>query len=194
MDTLAAVTALFFAAALTPGPNNFLVMAAGARGGYSNAAPVIAGVVLGGWALLALSWCGVAGLLADDPELRLGATLVGAGYLAWMGLRLAVRGSSAHEGSRALASTWSGVACFQFLNPKAWVLFLTATAVMSRDFEGSRGFLLLALVYGLRSLVTLSAWALAGSVLLRLFEGRRLECAMGGLLVAMAAGFVFGAT
>ena len=31
-------------------------------------------------------------------------------------------------------------------------------------------------------------------VIARLFEGRRLECAMGGLLVAMAAGFVFGAT
>ncbi len=197
MDSIAAVTALFFAAALTPGPNNFLVMAAGARGGYARALPVIGGVIAGGLGLLTLSWAGVSGVLEAQPELRALITIVGGSYLAWMGVRMfraAHAASSCTVPADSIPCTWWSIAAFQFLNPKAWVLLVTVTAVMSRESAGLPGFLLLATIYSLRSALTLSAWAFAGSTMDRLLDSARsrrvIDCTLGGLLVATAAALV----
>ena len=85
METLIAVIAVLGVGAVTPGPNNFMVMAAGARGGLPAAAPVIGGVIAGGLVLLALAWSGVAAALESAPRLRLVLTSGGAAYLAWLG-------------------------------------------------------------------------------------------------------------
>jgi len=202
MDTLIVVVGIFAVGAITPGPNNFMVMAAGARGGLSAAGPVIGGVVLGGLVLLGLAWSGVAAVLETAPHLRLALTGAGAAYLVWLGGgmiwkdgRLA-RASPGSPSPRAFPSSWLGIAAFQLLNPKAWVLLVTATAVMSRTLEGLRGLGTLAAIYSVRSAFSLTAWAVAGSVigrcLTKVGAQRRLDRMMGGLLVALAVALVAG--
>ena len=55
MQALIASATLVFAAAITPGPNNFLVLRIALENGVRAALPAIAGVVLGGLAMLALA-------------------------------------------------------------------------------------------------------------------------------------------
>ena len=54
MNTYYAVAALIALGALTPGPNNLVVLGAGARGGLWAALPPIAGIVAGSLAMLAV--------------------------------------------------------------------------------------------------------------------------------------------
>ena len=69
MDALLAISLLISFGAITPGPNNAIVMAAGMRGGVTAAYPLIAGVLVGGLIMLAVAWTGSTNLL-DLPNSR----------------------------------------------------------------------------------------------------------------------------
>jgi threonine/homoserine/homoserine lactone efflux protein len=198
MEAILLVIAILGVGAITPGPNNFMVMTAGARGGFSAACPVIVGVMVGGLVLLALAWSGVAATLSNAPGLRLLLTTAGAAYLVWHGggMIWKSRDLSVSQRERALPDRWLGVAAFQLLNPKAWVLLMTAATVMSGSIAGLRGFMMLAAIYLLRSAISLSVWAVLGSALGGALGARGsrhwFERLMGGLLVALAALLVVG--
>jgi len=197
METLFLVIAIMGIGAITPGPNNFMVMAAGARGGLPAAGPVIVGVVLGGLVLLTLAWLGVATALDAAPRMRLVLTGGGAAYLAWLGGGMLWETRRSMDGANRSGTTghrlpthWLGVATFQLLNPKAWVMLVTATAVMARALDGPWGLGALAAIYALRSAVSLTLWAIAGSAIGRFLgeagSRRRFDRAMGTLLVVLA--------
>ena len=61
MNSLLAVIAIVTVAAITPGPNNFIVMNAAARGGLDAVLPAITGVVGGSLFLMAIIWAGAGG-------------------------------------------------------------------------------------------------------------------------------------
>jgi hypothetical protein len=60
------VTGVLVIAAITPGPNNFMVMEASARGGAAAAGSVVLGVVLGSLGLLSLVSVGVGSLSLEE--------------------------------------------------------------------------------------------------------------------------------
>ena len=67
-------------------------------------------------------------------------------------------------------------------------IFATATAVMSRAFDGLLGLGVLAAIYCLRSTVSLTLWALAGAALARRFggSGPAVERVLGASLIVLA--------
>jgi threonine/homoserine/homoserine lactone efflux protein len=194
VHSLLPIIGVLSAAAITPGPNNFLVMDASARGGMVAAGAVVLGVLLGSLLLLALVFLGVQQALQTFPMLRAALSVGGGAYLAWLGVALMLRGAGNpdRQTQRVLpASVW-GVAVFQLLNPKAWMLITTALAAMP-DAGGVVG---LAVLIALVSSICLSAWAVAGSASSRLLAqpGPRLwfDRSMGGLLALSALGVIVG--
>lgn len=185
MDPLLAVAGFVTVAAITPGPNNFIVMAAAARGGIAAAVPPIAGVVGGSLALLAIAWAGAGALFEAAPRFRLILLVAGAVYLAWLGGVLIWR--TRDDPSGKLPSTAIGAAGFQLLNPKSWVLILTATAAMSGE---AAGLITLAVTLAAITIPCLTIWACAGAAIARWLkraQARRcFDRAMGGLLIASA--------
>jgi threonine/homoserine/homoserine lactone efflux protein len=190
IHSLLPVIGLLFVAAITPGPNNVLVMDASARRGRVAASAVVLGVVLGSLLLLGLLSLGAGRALQTFPGLRATLCIGGGAYLAWLGVALIARGAGnsdqqAHR--RVPASVW-GVAAFQLLNPKAWLLITTALAAMP-EVGGVLG---LAALITLLSSLCLSAWAVAGSTASRwlALPGVRLwfDRSMGGLLALSALG------
>ncbi len=189
MSALPAVTGFVIVAAITPGPNNFIVMAAAVRGGARAAVPAIAGVVLGSLGLLLLVWMGTGAALGNAPGLRRLLAIAGGLYLAWLGVRI-IWGSkrSANEPNPPrLPNTMLGLAAFQFLNPKSWVMIGTATAATVSSL-GSLGAVATILI--VVTIPCLILWAMAGSALAGLLERpvtrRWFDWGMGGLLVASA--------
>jgi threonine/homoserine/homoserine lactone efflux protein len=192
MHDLLAPAGLLFAAAITPGPNNLVVLRASGRGGVRGAAGTIGGIVLGGLALLAIAAAGVGSMLATHATLRTGLGAAGAIYMAWLGLRLlgtGTRRASPERADAALPAGVLGLFGFQFLNPKGWVMVLTLVA--SWPATSLSGYLPLALLFIAIPSICLLLWSLAGRVLAahmaRPHSRRRIDAALGALLLASAA-------
>ena len=117
-----------FVAAATPGPNNLLLLASGLRVGLWRTLPFVAGISVGFSALLVAVGYGLGQIFEQFPVVQLAFKVVGTGYflyLAWTLLR-AARASDRDE-QRDLGF-WAGVT-FQAVNPKAWLMCITAIAL-----------------------------------------------------------------
>lgn len=196
-DAVLPALAALVAALVSPGPNNFIAFAAAARGGYVSAAALIAGMVAGSFVMLVLLKAGAGAAFSAYPVLRPLIALAGAAYLAWLGLRLilgAMRGNGGSGAASGLPDRPFGVFAFQFLNPKGWALILTVLAAWP---SGMAAFAALAAIMIVLPAMFLSLWAAAGSALSRVLSrpgpAAVFGWAMGGLLVASAAGIAAGA-
>jgi len=190
MDHLLAAAGLLFVAAITPGPNNLVVLRAAGHAGLRGALPAIVGIVCGGLLLLAVMVLGAGTAFAAYPPLRRWVGAIGALYLIWLGLSLCAAGVAPRQSvaSAALPAGTSGLIGFQFLNPKSWVLVLTVLTAM--PLAGLRDYLPLAGLFVLIPAACLLLWAVLGAWLARWLVRpairRGVDIAMGMLLVACA--------
>lgn len=189
MNSMLAVLTIVTIAAVTPGPNNFIVMSAAIRGGAAAAVPAMLGVVGGSIALLVMIWAGAGSLFVAVPEIQPLMRMAGAAYLVWLGIGLM---REAHKPAEAgsgttLPETALGVASFQLLNPKSWVLVLTAIAAVGGTLQGM--FALMA-IFAVIMTACLTLWALAGRMISHWLVApgskRGFDLAMGALLVGSA--------
>jgi threonine/homoserine/homoserine lactone efflux protein len=123
-------------ASITPGPNNFLLMRSGARFGVRRSTSHMLGIQAGFTGLLLLSHLGVGALLLAVPFamnlLRWGCF----GYLLWLALvilRDARRETTAANSPDATLQTAQPMTfvealLFQLINPKAWMMTITAVS------------------------------------------------------------------
>lgn len=193
MDALLAAAGILLVGAITPGPNNFVVMTAGARAGITGAFPALAGIILGTLAMTTVVVFGAGAAFAAEPLLRTVITAAGCLYLAWLGLQLlATREATTWAGSRRethLPSHATGLFFFQFLNPKAWAMVLTVTSGMHSGVGAARIGYLIALIV-LIPTVCLALWAWLGALMTRGLARPRaalwFERSMGALLVLSA--------
>lgn len=163
-----------FATGLTPGPNNTLLLHAGARFGYSRTIPHILGICLGMASLFL-----VVGIILEDqmglypevePLLYGCATVV----IGWIAVRIAnapFRQTSATMGERA----WSfrKAAMFQWVNPKIWMMALGVFGSNLGGGAGWRRVVLVTLVFCVACIPTMSFWSLCGQRLRPLLEKPR---------------------
>lgn len=113
---------------LTPGPNNVMLTASGANFGLRRTWPHMLGICWG-FALQMLSVCaGLGALFSRWPHLQDGLRWLGAAYLVYLGWRL-LRPAGADSAHVPRPLTFLEAAAFQFLNPKAWVMNLTAATL-----------------------------------------------------------------
>ena len=165
--------ALFaFVSSITPGPNNLLATASGARFGFRRTLPQIAGVTFGFTLLLALAASGVANVVADHPRLALSLAAVGFGYLLWLSCTLLAASVAPTRARpsivrdrpmRFLESTF-----FQFANPKAWMMALSvASSFLVGENRSMSAAVLLALLFAAINFPCVGAWAAMGAHLQR---------------------------
>jgi threonine/homoserine/homoserine lactone efflux protein len=195
MNALIAAAGLVTVAAITPGPNNLVVMRAAVHSGFMGALPAIAGVVAGGLAMLLLVMAGAGVLFAAEPRLYSLITYGGGAYLCWLGAVL-VRDSFANPSgniaipARALPASAVGMFGFQFLNPKSWVMVLTVTSAVRGGARPAQVFLVLAVLFTVIPALCLTLWCSLG-VLMRTSPDRPrvhrwLDTVMGVLLIISA--------
>lgn len=154
-----------FVMSITPGPNNVMLTASGATFGFRRTVPHMLGINAG-HAVQILGVCmGLGALFERWPALQTTLKWLGAAYLLYLGWNLLRAGETqAKRSARPL--TFMEGALFQFLNPKAWVMSLTATAMFFPSDVG----LFWATVYvvavaALVNLPCIAVWALFGSSL-----------------------------
>lgn len=192
MNAVAGVAGLVAIAAVTPGPNNFIVLRAASRVGIRGTWPAIAGVVLGGLLVLAAALAASDAAFAAAPGLHTVVGVAGCLYLAWLGLGLLRHAGRRSDGpARGLpAASVPGLVAFQFLNPKSWVMVMTAIGATPADAPVWP----LAVVFTAIPATCLTLWAIAGAALARWLARPRVAAwvdrGMGALLLATALALV----
>lgn len=195
MNSWIGIAGFLLVAAVTPGPNNLVVMRKASLAGLYTTLPAIAAVVAGGIALLALVMAGVGMLYMAWPALPLLITVAGCAYLAWLGLDLVARTFITHATDApaqpsALPDSVAGLFAFQFLNPKGWIMLLTAASAATAMPTDGNAFLRLAGLFVLVSVPGLLAWSGFGSLMTRQLRRpgarRWFDRLTGGLLLASA--------
>lgn len=118
---------------LLPGPNSMFVLSVAARRGVRTGYAAACGVFLGDTVLMLLAALGAASLLKAVPALFLAIKVVGASYLAWVGVQLFVnalrrwRGEleRADDGGEDLGQPLRKALVISLLNPKAILFFVS---------------------------------------------------------------------
>jgi threonine/homoserine/homoserine lactone efflux protein len=172
---------------LTPGPNNVMLTASGANFGFRRTLPHMLGICAG-FALQLLAVCaGLGAIFSRWPQLQDGLRWAGAAYLVYLGWRLlAPADADARHDPRPVK--FLEAAAFQFLNPKAWVMNLTAaTLFLPRELAPAAAAAYM-LVWGvLIPAPCVLVWALFGTSLRAVLARRRGRLAFNAAM-ALALG------
>ncbi len=159
-----------FVMSITPGPNNIMLTAAGATHGFRRTVPHLLGVA-GGLVVQLVACCaGLGALFARWPALHEALRWLGAAYLVYLGWRM-LGSPAATDGHAPRPITFLEAALFQFVNPKAWVMSITATTLfLPTELGLVTGTAYVAGLMGAVNLPCVAVWALFGTSLRRMLS------------------------
>ena len=124
-------------AAVTPGPSNIMLTAAGAMAGVLRGIPCLLGVAAGMGLLVLSVAMGVGLLVLGHPAILRACNWLGAAFLLWLAWKMAMSGSSVASAGRKPVG-FLGAALFQWINPKSWLVSSSAAgAYLQSDGDGA---------------------------------------------------------
>jgi len=176
-----------FVMAITPGPNNLLLAASGARFGFVRTLPALLGIQSGFIVLALACIAGLGAVFERWPVLLEILQWVGAAYLAWLAWRM-LRAAGPGEARDGEPVGFLAGALFQVVNPKAWVMSITsASLVLSIVASPAAAAATLVAVCVCVNLPCIAVWAAFGSGMRRfLGSPSRLRAFNGTMAVALA--------
>ncbi len=125
--TLLAASLFAVVSSITPGPNNMMILASGVNFGFARSLRHLFGISLGFGLMILLVGLGLHTLLERFPLIYSAMRWVGAAYLLGLAWKLANAGPpSANAPTAAHPMGFFAAAAFQWVNPKAWVMAVTA--------------------------------------------------------------------
>lgn len=183
---LVALLGFAFVTTVTPGPNNVMLMASGANFGFRRTLPHMLGIA-GGVSLMAmLVGLGLMTLFEAVPLLGSILKIMSVLYLLWLAYRIATAAPIEERTVKGRPMTLMQAAAFQWVNPKAWAMCLSAITIYAPD-RSLPSVVLVAAAFLLVALPAISVWAWLGTVIRRwLSSPRRLQAfnlTMAALLI-----------
>ena len=124
-------------AAVTPGPSNIMLTAAGAHAGVLRGLPCLLGVTTGMALMMFLVPLGLGSLVFAYP---LALTILhwgGAAFLLWLSWKIATSSSHTDALPEGNPVGYLGAALFQWVNPKSWMVSASAAATFLSAEAGS---------------------------------------------------------
>ncbi len=195
VEFLTAFVAFAFVSSITPGPNNLMLMASGANFGFQRTIPHMLGIGIGFTFMIVLVGAGLMTLFDLYPVsyaiLKAGSVV----YLLWLAWKIANASEPGTGTAGGTPMTFLQAAAFQWVNPKAWAMALTAISVYapSRDMAAV---VLVALVFGIVNLPSVSVWTVLGQkirvILTNPMRLRSFNVTMALLLIATLFPVIYG--
>ena len=112
--------------AATPGPNTIMLTASGSAFGFQRTLPHILGITLGFPLMVFAIGLGVGEIFTRYPQVHLVLKYVGAAYLLYLAWRIAQSGRPNAGEAKARPLNFLEAAGFQWVNPKAWMIAVSA--------------------------------------------------------------------
>ena len=112
-------------AAVTPGPSNVMLAAAGAVTGVLRGIPCLIGVSVGMGTLLFSVALGLGQIVLAEPLILQALKWSGAAFLLWLSWKIASSGTMVERAEQKPVG-FASAAVFQWINPKAWLVVTSA--------------------------------------------------------------------
>ena len=169
LTLITAFVAFASVSSITPGPNNLMLMASGTNYGFTRSLPHLMGVSLGFTLMICLVGVGLIEIFDAYPLSYNVLKVFSVGYLVYLAWKIATA-ESATGSSKAVGSpmTFLQAAAFQWVNPKAWAMALTAISVYAVTEDQFMGVLVIALMFCAVNLPSCGCWVVLGTQLRRL--------------------------
>ena len=165
-ELLAALSVFAFVSSITPGPNNLMLMASGANFGFTRTIPHMLGIGIGFMVMTGLVGLGLIQIFDVVPYSYTALKVFSVLYMSWLAWKIA--NAAAPEGGKSGGTplTFLQAAGFQWVNPKAWAMALTAITAYApeRDLVS---ILWVTVVFGLINLPSVSTWTVLGQQMQR---------------------------
>ncbi|UWQ14877.1 LysE family translocator [Aliiroseovarius sp. M344] len=195
IELLSAFIAFAFVSSITPGPNNLMLMASGANFGFRRSIPHMLGIGIGFTFMIVLVGAGLMTLFDLYPVsytiLKTGSVI----YLLWLAWKIANASQPGTGKAGGTPMTFLQAAAFQWVNPKAWAMALTAISVYAPSRSMS-AVLLVAAIFGMVNLPSVSVWTILGQkirvILTNPTRLRSFNVTMALLLVATLFPVIYG--
>jgi threonine/homoserine/homoserine lactone efflux protein len=166
VETLFALLVYAFVTSVTPGPNNLMLLTSGVNFGFARSIPHMLGIGIGFVVLLLAVGFGLGAVLTAFPLLHTALKIAGGAYLLYLSWKIAMARSLDAKGDDAARPMgFFDAAAFQWVNPKAWVMAVTAMAVYSDPQRPFLSVLLISATFGIVNLPSVSVWAGFGTAL-----------------------------
>jgi threonine/homoserine/homoserine lactone efflux protein len=166
-ELLPALLAYAFVSSITPGPNNLMLLASGANFGLRRTVPHMFGISVGHSVMVFLVGVGLIGLFDAWPTSYVILKWMSVAYLAWLAWKIAsAEPVMLQSTQRAQPMSFLGAAAFQWVNPKAWQMAVTAvTAYLAQ--QTMAGVALVAIVFACTNLPSITLWVVLGEQMRR---------------------------
>ncbi|ACE91877.1 LysE family amino acid efflux protein [Rhizobium phaseoli] len=165
LDTFFALVLFAFATSITPGPNNMMLFASGVNFGFRRTIPHMFGIGAGFFSLLIGVGLGLGALLHTLPLVYTVLKFAGGAYLVWIAWKIASSRSLSEGSNSAAPMSFVSAAAFQWVNPKAWVMAVTAMATYTNPELYLASVLIVGLAFAVVNVPSVSTWAGFGSAL-----------------------------
>jgi len=158
-----------FVASITPGPNNLLLLSAGVNHGFKSSVPLILGINIGFFVLLTAVGLGLSQIFTHLPSSFIFLKFAGATYLVYLAWSLTKSTAPAiHESATAKPPmSLMAAAAFQWVNPKAWVMAISAFSTYAPPSPSVFQVLGISFVFCIIGLPCITIWAATGTQLRR---------------------------
>ncbi len=179
LEIITALAAFAFVSSITPGPNNLMLMASGTNYGFTRTIPHIFGVAIGFVIMLVLVGMGLIGLFDAFPVSYTVLKSVSVAYLLYLAWKIASAAppnvdaeidggvDEKSAASRARPLTFFQAALFQWVNPKALAMALTAITAYTPPSHPLYSVFIVGLIFGLINLPSITTWVLIGTQMRR---------------------------
>jgi threonine/homoserine/homoserine lactone efflux protein len=187
-DVLLALFIFTFVASVTPGPNNLMLLASGLNFGVKRTLPHMFGIAIGFMVMVLLVGSGLGQVFKLFPPLYTAMKVAGLLYMLWLAWNVANSGPVGEGATQGRPMTFMEAALFQWVNPKAWIITVSATASYADPANYFTSVLIIVLVFGITNFPSISIWVFAGVGLRRFLDDpvrlRVVNITMALLLVA----------
>lgn len=165
LDAFLALLLYAFVTSITPGPNNLMLLASGVNFGFVRTIPHMFGIGIGFLVLLLAVGLGLGALLTAFPSLHIALKVAGGAYLLYLAWRIAMSRSMGQGAAGGRPMTFLQAAAFQWVNPKAWVMAVSAMAIYTNPANPFISMLIVAFAFAAVNLPSVSTWAGFGTAL-----------------------------
>ena len=165
LDTFLALVLFAFTTSITPGPNNMMLFASGVNFGFRRTIPHMFGIGAGFFSLLLGVGLGLGALLHTVPLVYTLLKFAGGAYLVWIAWKIATSRSLSEGKTGVEPMSFLAAAAFQWINPKAWVMAVTAMATYTNPALYIVSVLIVGLAFAAVNVPSVSTWAGFGSAL-----------------------------
>jgi threonine/homoserine/homoserine lactone efflux protein len=147
-------------ACITPGPNNIMLTASGANFGFLKTIPHMLGILGGLLSLFALTAGGLNFIFEQFPVLQTILKIAGSCYLLYLAWKIATAGKiNGKIETDSKPFTFIQAALFQFLNPKALIMGITAMSAFTLTGEAYLpSAMIVILVFAIVCLPSIAVW------------------------------------